>query len=429
MLCFFNNFILEEKTKRKWICLFFAFSIFTSCASASQTAQQTKEEISWGFDEKSNQLQKNGAFRNFVPKRYEIDQALCNDLDLDGIDDVLLVLSTIKEEQIHVNDEMLITLLLKGRQNGSFKQIKRNDKMIYFNSYDGGGRISSPKEGTFKISISRGTGRGYEYNYFFEYNKEKKDWFFTEYFYNSGGAVSFGESTMITPLNFGEVSFDDFDIENNNNNFYIPDEKIKIQEKNIKIHADLEKIILADKEKEKRIHALLKNEMEKIIGELKKFKTPIDVHIYSQCVFQSPEILSIEYEISGDKIDTCFTTNIDIASEKILFLQDIIEPKQLAQTAVNLKLSENEYDPNYGISFSQTQEELEQAFLNTNQIEAIFQNNSVCFSVYEQSLCIRWLSNEGLIKRYISKEELINYLKFNPWKTKSKAAEHLIWKG
>lgn len=415
--------------KRKWICLFFAFSIFTSCASAFQTAQQTKEEIPWGFDEKSNQLQKNGAFRNFVPKGYEIDQALCNDLDLDGIDDVLLVLSTIKEEQIHVNDEMLVTLLLKGRQNGSFKQIKRNDKMIYFNSYDGSGRISSPKEGTFKISISRGTGRGYEYNYLFEYNKEKKDWFFTEYFYNSGGAVSFGESTMITPLNFGEVSFDDFDIENNNNNFYIPDEKIKIQEKNIKIHADLEKIILADKEKEKRIHALLKNEMEKIIGELKKFKTPIDVRIYSQCVFQSPEILSIEYEISGDKIDTCFTTNIDIASEKILFLQDIIEPKQLAQIAVNLKLSENEYDPNYGISFSQTQEELEQAFLNTNQIEAIFQNNSVCFSVYEQSLCIRWLSNEGLIKRYISKEELINYLKFNPWKTKSKAAEHLIWKG
>lgn len=414
--------------KRKWICLFFAFSIFTSCASASQTVQQSKKEIPWGFDEKSAKLQKNGAFRNFIPKGYEIDQALCNDLDLDGIDDVLLVLCTIKEVQTHVDNEMLITLLLKGKQNGSFEQIKRNDKMIYFNSYDGGGKISSPKEGTFKISISRGTGRGYEHNYLFEYSKEKKDWFFTEYFYNSGGAVSFGESTIITPLNFREVSFDNFDIEKSDYS-YIPNEEIEIQEKNVKIHADLQKIILADKEKENRINTLLKNEMEKIIEELKKFKTPIDVRIYSQCVFQSPEILSIEYEISGDTIDTCFTTNIDIASEKILSLQDIIEPKQLAQIAVNLKFSENEYAPNYGTTFSQTQKELEQAFSNANQIETIFQNDSVCFSVYEQSLCIRWLSDEGLIKRYISKEELMDYLKWNLWKTKSKAAEHLIWKG
>lgn len=414
--------------KRKWICLFFAFSIFTSCASASQTVQQSKKEIPWGFDEKSAKLQKNGAFRNFIPKGYEIDQALCNDLDLDGIDDVLLVLCTIKEVQTHVDNEMLITLLLKGKQNGSFEQIKRNDKMIYFNSYDGGGKISSPKEGTFKISISRGTGRGYEHNYLFEYSKEKKDWFFTEYFYNSGGAVSFGESTIITPLNFREVSFDNFDIEKSDYS-YIPNEEIEIQEKNVKIHADLQKIILADKEKENRINTLLKNEMEKIIEELKKFKTPIDVRIYSQCVFQSPEILSIEYEISRDKIDTCFTTNIDIASEKILSLQDIIEPKQLAQIAVNLKFSENEYAPNYGTTFSQTQKELEQAFSNANQIETIFQNDSVCFSIYEQSLCIRWLSDEGLIKRYISKEELMDYLKWNLWKTKSKAAEHLIWKG
>lgn len=418
----------EEKMKRKWICLFFALSIFTSCVLASQTAQQTQKEIPWGFDEKSVQLQKNGAFRNFVPQGYEIDQALCNDLDLDGIDDVLLVLSTIKEEQTHVDSEMLSTLLLKGKQNSSFEQIKRNDKMIYFNSYDGGGKISSPKEGTFKISISRGTGRGYEYNYFFEYNKEKKDWFFTEYFYNSSGAVSFGESTIITPLNFGEISFDNFDIEKSDYS-YIPNEEIEIQEKNIKIHADLQKIILADKEKENRINTLLKNEMRKIIEELKKFKTPIDVRIYSQCVFQSPEILSIEYDISGDTIDTCFTTNIDIVSEKILFLQDIIEPKQLAQIVVNLKLSDNEYDSSYGIPFSQTQKELEQAFLNTNQIEAVFQTNSVCFSIYEQSLCIRWLSDEGLIKRYIAKEELMNHLKFNPWKTKSKAAKHLIWIG
>lgn len=138
--------------------------------------QDDNTEIPYGFDNESFHLYKSSALSRFIPSGSEVDQCVIADLDMDGINDVLLSIlipESVDPDDIH--SYQLNTLILKGIGNGDYRIVDENRNVNYFSSYDCSANITAGT-GWFKFTRARGTAGGYEYNYLFKYNKKRSDW-------------------------------------------------------------------------------------------------------------------------------------------------------------------------------------------------------------------------------------------------------------
>lgn len=170
----------------------------------------TKDEIPWGFSERSYQMCESGALDSFIPDGSEAEQCAVADLNLNGIEDVILSY-LIPNGTKDINSYSLNTLILKGTGDGSYELAAENLYANKYSSYDGLAALEA-RDGWFKFTRARGTAGGYVYSYYFEYDPEREDWFLNTYYSNWFGYIEEGRSRVQTPDNFGSISFEDFNM-------------------------------------------------------------------------------------------------------------------------------------------------------------------------------------------------------------------------
>lgn len=112
-----------------------------------------------------------------ITNAYTVVFSASGDADLDGFSDRMVVLKK-KANDTTVTNEQRPLLLLLGQEDGSFKEVVRNDEII-----DSEGAFGDPleelsiEEGT--LFIKHGIAGGQHWNRIttFRYDKEKEDWF------------------------------------------------------------------------------------------------------------------------------------------------------------------------------------------------------------------------------------------------------------
>lgn len=407
-------------------------------------------EIPWGFDKKSYHLYKSGALNQFIPNNSEVDQCVIADLDMDGIEDVLMSISipeSVSPDDIH-NYE-LNTLILIGLGDGSYRLASENRNVNYSSSYDGSA-VMTAGTGWFKFVRSRGTAGGYEYCHLFKYNKEKSDWFYTEFYYNNGGYIEQGVSSIQTKENFGEITF------GNNKNLSQeiveddPLESLSVDTDGFVVSVSPCYVSLYDKVKERRINQLIADDLEHFINNLRALNVNVDINLSGRATFETPEIMSIEYNvfgtINGDDLNYSginrkyFTTMIDIKNERRIALTDIIDIGTLNRIIKEYGFSDEMDDAeSYIMKYNGLTEMEKLTFLeSSDNLDAPFSKDNIGIfcALHEKSICLYFQpeffgmgpeSEEP--KLYIPIENVLPYVKVPYWNTPSEAAEHIEWRG
>jgi hypothetical protein len=410
-------------------------------------AQVNEDEIPYGFDDKSYSLYKSGVLDKFIPAISEVDQCVIADLDTDGIQDVLLSISipeSINPDYINSNDYN--TLILKGFSDGTYKMIAQNRNF----DYDFTTSISAGT-GWFKFTRSRGTAGGYEYAFLFTYNKEKNDWIYSEYYYNNYGDVVSGISLIQTKENFGNIFFSDFDTNKEVNNKVesnYPQDSLSVNENKFVVQVNAREVVLQDKKKELKVNQLIAEDLKIFINNLRKRKVNTDIKISSIATFETPEVISIEYNIfgiiDGDKYSGVnrkyFTTTIDINKMKRIKLADVIDIEKLVQIVKERGFSESGGDCKS--AKAKYNELSKDEFIKLLQSCVSFgtsfstQNTGIFCALHEKSICLYFQPEFFGMgpyceepKLYIPIENVLSSVKVPFWSNPSKASSHIVWRG
>lgn len=411
----------------------------------------TANKIPWGFAEESYALYKSGVLDQFIPLGSEVDQCVIADLDMDGTDDVLLSISipdSVDPDNIH--NYAINTLIIKGLGDNNYKVIVENPFVNYFSSYDCSSKTTAGT-GWFKFTRARGTAGGYEYNYLFRYDKDRADWFYSEYYYNRYGYIEAGISCVQTPANFGDISFTDFWRSNEYGQATKPYEDLSVDENNFRVSVSQRYITLQDRKKENEVNKLIVDDIKFFIDNLRLLNVNVDINLFGGATFETPEIISIEYQVFGtidsDKLNYSganrkyFTTMIDINSAKRIALSDIIDVDQFIRIIENDGFSEDwvwsssETKAKYSIT---PEADLVNLLKSSDELAAVFsgRNTGIFCAIHEKSLCLYFQQEFfGLgpeceePKLYVPIESVLPYVKLNYWANASEAASHIIWTG
>ena len=100
----------------------------------------------------------NGVFDSFIPNGSEAEQCAIADLDMDGIEDVLLSYS-VPNDSKDIYSFDLNTLILKGTGDGFYELAAENPNANTYSSYDGSAALEAGN-GWFKLTRARGTAGG-----------------------------------------------------------------------------------------------------------------------------------------------------------------------------------------------------------------------------------------------------------------------------
>jgi hypothetical protein len=411
-----------------------------------------EDEIPYGFDDKSYHLYKSGVLDKFIPAKSEVHQCVIADSDTDGIQDVLISISipeSINPDDIH--SYHLNTLILKGFSGGTYKMVAQNRYVNYYSNYDLSASITAGA-GWFKFSRSRGTAGGYEYAYLFEYNKEKNDWIHSEYYYNNYGDVVDGISLIQTKGNFGNIFFSDFD-PNKEVNMKVesnyPQDSLSVNEKNFVVMVSPREVVLQDKKKALKVNKLIAEDLKLFINNLRKRKVNININISSIPTFETPEVISIEYDILGNIGDDYysgvnrkyFTTTIDINKMKLIKLADVIDIEKLVQIVKERGFADVYVDATKSARIKYNElpnDELLKLLQSCDNLDTCFstQNTGIFCALHEKSICLYFQPEFFGMgpdceepKLYIPIENVLSSVKVPFWSNPSKASSHIVWRG
>ncbi|MCV9931582.1 hypothetical protein OIU80_04755 [Flavobacterium sp. LS1R47] len=168
----------------------------------------------------------------FVPKDYSVISIESGDLNLDEYTDAILVLRKTSEESTsnyaENKPDKRPMLLLIGQKDGTYKLAYKNNNAIY--CIDCGGLFGDPftgitiKNGYFSIEHGVSGGHHWEHVITFKYNKSKNNWFlykdnYINYKFNDSAdenaeALVIDYEKLKTVKDFGEISFEKFNIYN-----------------------------------------------------------------------------------------------------------------------------------------------------------------------------------------------------------------------
>lgn len=155
----------------------------------------------------------------FIPEHYHLLDTARGDLNRDDLRDLIMILT-------HENDSLADPenpierplLLLLGQKDGTYKEAMRHPKAIYCS--DCGGMLGDPyqktsiHEGDFVLEHFGGSSWKWARTTTFRYVPSREDWFQLEdAFVNyHGGDPDNIETRILSPKDFGEVRFSEFDI-------------------------------------------------------------------------------------------------------------------------------------------------------------------------------------------------------------------------
>ncbi|MCD0473965.1 hypothetical protein LPB87_06100 [Flavobacterium sp. EDS] len=168
----------------------------------------------------------------FVPKGYSVISIESGDLNLDEYTDAILVLRKTSEESTsnyaENKPDKRPMLLLIGQRDGTYKLAYQNNNAVY--CIDCGGLFGDPftgitiKNGYFSIEHGVSGGHHWENVTTFKYNKPKNNWFlykdhYINYKFNDSAdenaeALVVDYEKLKTVKDFGEISFEKFNIYN-----------------------------------------------------------------------------------------------------------------------------------------------------------------------------------------------------------------------
>lgn len=416
------------------------------------STSSAEDKIPWGFSEQSYQMCVSGVLDSFIPTGSEAEQCVIADLDMDGIDDVLLSYSLPNDSgDIHSYD--LNTLILKGKSDGSYELAAENPNANTCSSYDGLAALEAGY-GWFKLTRARGTAGGYVYSYFFEYDPDRNNWFFTTYYSNWFGYTEEGRSQLQTPDNFGCISFEDF---NNYTGRYAgepmgaaSEEELTIDETDFKINVRPCYVRLEDKEKEYRINKMITDHAASIIDKFRGLDTNVDIRLQGNITYETPQIICIEYalrgSIDGDRLNYSgvnrkyITAMFDIERARQITLSEIIDIEKLYSLMKQEGIVIRGLDSDTVWETFQNMEENKcAALLNSSDcLQTAFgaENTGIFSSIYEKSLCIYFqpefigmgpFCEEPMI--YIPLEKLLPDIKLDYWDLPEDKITRIQWMG
>lgn len=116
-------------------------------------------EVPWGFDRASYEVYKSGALDSFIPSGSGVEQCVSADLDLDGVDDILMCISIPpleKPDDYRIFEYEMNTVILKGTGQNTYERRAENRQINYHSYYDGSAGIAAG-DGWFRFSRARGT--------------------------------------------------------------------------------------------------------------------------------------------------------------------------------------------------------------------------------------------------------------------------------
>ena len=158
---------------------------------------------------------------SFVPKNYEILLKEEGDINLDGLQDVILVLKQSYEDSRYEDtgeSPQRPVLLLVRDSNGKLQQARRNDKTVY--GIGDGGMMGDPftsiaiKNGYFSFEHYGGSSWRWTHIVTYKYDKNENEWFL-----HKVGGDSFHasepekvETKVKSTKDFGKIKFEKFDI-------------------------------------------------------------------------------------------------------------------------------------------------------------------------------------------------------------------------
>ncbi len=228
---------------------------FISCGqkTSNNSIDQTKDTLTSKIDDKSvltsstNETRKHETFnenidtisetlKTFIPTGYSVINISIGDANLDGITDNIIVLRKNTEETTsnyaENKPDNRPLLLLLGKPDNSYQLAFRNDNAVY--CIDCGGVFGDPftgtaiKNGYFSIEHGIAGGQHWEQVITFKYDKSKSNWYlykdhFVSYKMNDSNdenaeALVKDVDKMKTEKDFGKISFDNFNIYNEDGN-------------------------------------------------------------------------------------------------------------------------------------------------------------------------------------------------------------------
>lgn len=157
----------------------------------------------------------------FIPTNYEILLKEAGDINLDGLEDLILVLKESNEDSRYedtVNSPLRPVLLLIRDTSGKLQQAKRNDKTVY--GIADGGMMGDPfnsitiKNGYFSFEHYGGSSWRWTHIITFKYDKTDNEW----YLHKVGGdsfhtlETEKVETKVKSTKDFGKIKFEKFDI-------------------------------------------------------------------------------------------------------------------------------------------------------------------------------------------------------------------------
>jgi len=263
------------------------------------------------------------------------------------------------------------------------------------------------------------------------------------------GYIERGISQIQTKANFGEIRF---------SNFFYPDyfwefesnedKSLAVEEEGFDVSVSINNcyVKLQDKEKESRINQLIAEDVKTMIRNLQNLDKTSDISISGGVTYETPEIISITYGLSGtiddEIVEEYATTIIDINQSKRLRLTDIIDSDRLYDNIISNGFYEDvRWDDSIAKNnfFEMSKEQCKQLLDSSDDIQVVFSNKEeqVFCSVYEKSLCLYFrpqydrsaLGYDNSFHLYISLENILSDVKTNYWDIPEEYVTHVEWIG
>ncbi|MFN5418345.1 MAG: hypothetical protein ACK5B9_14905 [Flavobacteriia bacterium] len=213
-----------------YILLTFLIILVFSCDSKENESLQNKQSLESSskntiihneIKEQENKISFKLNLKDFIPKNYALLDSASGNLNLDEYKDYVFVLKKIDEEKtsdVNEHPEKRPLIILIGQQDGTFKQIKRNDNAVY--CVDCGGMMGDPftgitlEKGSFTITHFGGSNWRWSKNITFKFPESENEWFLYQIesssFHTSDPEKA--EQEILTKKDFGKVKFEKYDI-------------------------------------------------------------------------------------------------------------------------------------------------------------------------------------------------------------------------
>lgn len=207
------------------LSLIFTLSLLTTCGNRTKTTEAEKDvnkvDTSISTDCSESMTTLPAKILKFVPANYTTLDTVTGDLNLDGIQDLILVLKKNGEDTLsnmvdHIEKRPLL-LLLRNAKN-ELELARKNDNTIY--CIDCGGMMGDPyvgvtiKDGSFSVEHYGGSAWRWGRATTYKYDKEASEWFLdkdeSESFHTSEPEKV--KHKIKTAKDFGQVKFEEFDI-------------------------------------------------------------------------------------------------------------------------------------------------------------------------------------------------------------------------